>query len=367
MIDALTLINFKCFEHQEIALGGLTLLAGMNGMGKSSVLQGLLVLRQSVWDRRLPGTGLLLNGHLIRMGMVHDVLYQHAQKDEIALHLKASGSELGWRFKASNADSDVLEVIESPEALPELSVFGASFQYLAAERIGPRDLYETSDYHVNQRRDLSADGAYAVAFLDAHGGDIVSEPLRHPQADTSSLAAQTNAWLGEVSPGVRLYAHRNRVLNRAYMNVDFVTGKAVSGLYRPSGVGFGISYTLPVLLAVLSARPGSLVLIENPEAHLHPRGQVAMGRLFAHAAAAGIQVIVETHSDHLLNGVRLAVKHAAIPPGSVRVHYFTRASETIRTVHRVVSPRIDRDGRINEWPDGFFDQWDRALDELLAT
>lgn len=367
MIDSLTLSNFKCFEHQEIRFGGLTLLAGMNGMGKSSVLQGLLVLRQSALERMLPGVGVLLNGQLIRLGTARDVLHEHAQKDEIALHLRAGERDCIWRFKAGNADSDVLEVAEGPGELPGLSVFGTSFQYLAAERIGPRDLYETSDYHVTQRRDLSADGGYTVAFLDAHGYDIVVQPLLHPRAVALNLAAQVDAWLGEVSPGVRVQTQRSRDLNRATMGVDFVTGKAVSRPYRPSGVGFGISYTLPVLLAVLSARPGSLILIENPEAHLHPRGQVAMGRLFAHAAAAGIQVIAETHSDHVLNGVRLAVKRGVTSPESVRMHYFTRDSETIRTVHRVVSPRIDRDGRIDQWPDGFFDQWDRALDELLAT
>ena len=94
------------------------------------------------------------------------------------------------------------------------------------------------------------------------------------------------------------------------MNFSFVDKNAgvTSNEYRPTSVGFGIAYVLPVLVALLSANEKYMVIIENPEAHLHPRGQVAMGELIARAAAAGVQVIVETHSDHVLNGVRLAVK-----------------------------------------------------------
>ena len=113
------------------------------------------------------------------------------------------------------------------------------------------------------------------------------------------------AWLGEVSPGVRLATALHPEVNRATLSVRFTAGRAISRRLRPTAVGFGLSYTLPVLVALLASKPGSLVLLENPEAHLHPRGQMAMGDLLARAAAAGIQAVVETHSDHVLNGVRL--------------------------------------------------------------
>jgi predicted ATPase len=150
------------------------------------------------------------------------------------------------------------------------------------------------------------------------------------------------------------------------LRYSFVTGEQRSNRYRSTSVGFGITYVLPVLVAVLSSAPGSIVLVENPEAHLHPKGQVRIGELLARAAAIGIQVIVETHSDHVLNGIRLAVHSGKIEPESVAFHYFSRVEEAGRVRASVESPKIDKDGRLDRWPEGFFDEWDKSLERLLA-
>ena len=122
-----------------------------------------------------------------------------------------------------------------------------------------------------------------------------------------------------------------------------------------------MSYVLPVVLALLS-EPGTLCLIENPEAHLHPRGQTKLAELAARAAAAGVQVFAETHSDHFLDGMRLAVRDGLIAPDETTIHYFERHDG--RTV--VTSPEIDADGFLPHWPDGFFDQRDDNLARLLT-
>jgi predicted ATPase len=120
---------------------------------------------------------------------------------------------------------------------------------------------------------------------------------------------------------------------------------------------------LPILVAILSSKPGSLVLLENPEAHLHPRGQALMGELFARAAAAGIQIVLESHSDHVLNGIRVAVRQERVAPEQVTIHFFGRNEETGE--HTIMSPQIDRDGRITEWPEHFFDEYEKSLEALL--
>ena len=97
-------------------------------------------------------------------------------------------------------------------------------------------------------------------------------------------------------------------------------GQVVSAARRPTNVGFGLGYALPIVVACLIAKPGALLLLENPEAHVHPQGQSAMARLSCAAASAGAQVIVETHSDHILNGVRLMVKRGQIPADDVILH-----------------------------------------------
>lgn len=139
----------------------------------------------------------------------------------------------------------------------------------------------------------------------------------------------------------------------------------LSKKYRATNVGFGITYTLPVITALLAAKSGSLLLLENPEAHLHPRGQAQMGNLLAKAAAQGVQIILETHSDHVLNGIRLAVHDGKISPDDVKLHFFQRRISQEQNISEVISPKMNRKGRIDQWPDGFFDEWDNILAALL--
>ena len=147
------------------------------------------------------------------------------------------------------------------------------------------------------------------------------------------------------------------------MEFSFVRDGLPSMNYRPTNVGFGLTYSLPIFVATLSSAPDSLLLIENPEAHLHPRGQVAMGKFLALAAANGIQIIIETHSDHVLNGIRMAVKNKTIQAADVTLHFFDRPRSA--PCCAVTSPKIDKDGRLDQWPDGFFDEWEKGLAELL--
>jgi predicted ATPase len=108
-----------------------------------------------------------------------------------------------------------------------------------------------------------------------------------------------------------------------------------------------------------------MILIENPEAHLHPKGQSKMGELLALAASCSVQVVIETHSDHVLNGIRRTVHGGKLDPQDVQLHYFYRNEENGQSVTQVASPRIDADGRIDKWPEGFFDQAEKDLLELL--
>jgi predicted ATPase len=108
-----------------------------------------------------------------------------------------------------------------------------------------------------------------------------------------------------------------------------------------------------------------LIIIEHPEGHLHPSGQTKIGKLIALAASIGIQVVIETHSDHILNAIRLSVHGGFIKPDDVQLNYFQRREKQKQVVTEVISPRIDRNGRIDRWPDGFFDEIENSLTILL--
>ena len=114
----------------------------------------------------------------------------------------------------------------------------------------------------------------------------------------------------------------------------------------------------PILVAALSAREGDLLLIENPEVHLHPSGQAMMGEFLSRVASTGVQVIVESHSDHILNGIRKSVKLGTMCPEDVGIFFFQAPTETNP---QVVNPLIDTNGNLDYWPDGFFDQYDKDM------
>ena len=134
-----------------------------------------------------------------------------------------------------------------------------------------------------------------------------------------------------------------------------------SDFQRPQNVGFGLTQLFPILVAVLAAAKGDVVLIENPEVHLHPQAQQRIGTLLGRVASSGVQIIVETHSDHVLNGVRIAAKTNVIASSNVAVHFFSPDNGAFTPK----SPKLDADGRLDSWPEGFFDQFDLALSQLL--
>ncbi len=362
MLTSMTLDNFKCFSRQTLGLGGLTLLTGLNGAGKSSLIQSMLLLRQSLMEGMLPAKGLLLNGPLVRLGTAQDVLFRGAEKDEIGIRLD-KGSEIErWQFGYGSQYADILPVLAAPSTHGMLT---GEMHYIAAERIGPRYLYEISQYEVEQRHEMGADGRYAVAFLDSVASKVVPEVLRHPDAPDTTVRSQVPTWLGEIAPGAFLRMQPYPELNRVTLGFGFQEASAQTMHFSPPNVGFGLSYVLPILVAVLGTGTCGIVVIENPEAHLHPRAQSVLGTLICRGVAAGLQIIVETHSDHVLNGVRLAVKDALLDASDVRVHFFGRRSGTAQVEHFVESLEMTKEGRIDRWPPGFFDEWENSLDRLL--
>lgn len=372
MIHSLHLKNFKAFEDQTIQFKPLTLLSGLNGMGKSSVLQSLLLLRQSHQRGLLQRKYLALNGNLVNIGTAKDALFEEAKEEEIVFELIVEHPDIQtwkWQFRY-NKQSDVLRSDTAPvtNKIHEFSLFSDYFHYLQAERIGPRNVFEISDDLVRQHFQIGTKGEYTEHFLYVFGERELHpkvHKLIHPQENSTLLKSQVEAWMREISPGTNIHLDPIPGVDLIRLEYSFNTGKYVSSRYRNTNVGFGITYTLPIIVAILSSSPGSLILIENPEAHLHPRGQAKMGELLALAASCGIQVVIETHSDHVLNGIRLAVHGGNIKPEDVQLHYFQRQEKQGQAVTKVISPRIYRDGTIDRWPDGFFDEWEISLDALL--
>jgi predicted ATPase len=135
--------------------------------------------------------------------------------------------------------------------------------------------------------------------------------------------------------------------------------------FKPVNVGFGISYVLPVVVALLSAKPGDLLIIENPESHIHPRGQAELGKLVALAAKNGVQIVVETHSDHFVNGIRVAVKEGTIDRSEAILFYFEKTVAENEQFSKITDIEIDQNGELSEYPENMMDEWSNQLFKLL--
>lgn len=380
MITQLYISNFKSHKDTRITLGNLTLLTGVNGCGKTSVIQSLLLLRQSYLKNRL-AQGLDLNQPLCSIGIAHDALYRLAEDNIITFHFTADHNEYHFSFKAAMTnlqDSFIRKDAYNDHALndiqlKDLSLFNNDFQYISAARWGGKSVFPKETYAVEIQKQLSlseGQGELVAHFLDKYGAETVQDYYEEGPKEDLSLLQQTIYWEQKISPDVTINVEQRKdsstyAISYGFNGEDSQT-KPVMDL-RAENIGYGISYTLPVIVALLSARPGALVVLENPEAHLHPGGQAALAKLIAKVASRGIQIIVETHSDHIINGVLLACKahqkdhQQGISNHLVKVYDFHDKEKHASKAEEVV---IDEDGTLRYQPKGFFDQAENDLYSL---
>lgn len=368
MIESIRLQNVLAFQDLTLEARGLTVLSGTNSAGKSSILHTLALLRQSEDAQTLPHA-LLLNGNLVELGIGDDILHSEPAQIEnvdgfaLGIEIVSSHGTATW-IAAYEQVADVLPLHSSPDDASADGLFSPGFQYLKADRMVPAVIYPKSHEAVTVHRSLGPNGEHSANYLRVHGEEqIACSEATHPGGASPRLLEQVNAWIDSLSPGTSVDAVD--VEGTDFVRLQFRrSGPDVkTDPQRATNVGFGLTYALPVVIGCLMASSESLLLVENPEAHLHPAGQALLGRLCAYAASGGAQVIVETHSDHVLNAIRLTIKEGKLDADRTVLHFFTRESGVLQP--RLSKVQIGSDGMIDSWPAGFFDQWDQAVEQLL--
>ncbi|WP_323666408.1 AAA family ATPase [Pectobacterium punjabense] len=369
MISKIGLKHFKCFDSVQIPLKPLTLLSGSNASGKSSLLQSLVLLNQTMieheWYNRL-----MLNGDSLCLGTVSDIVDKINGRSSIEIEISSSEKVFKWTLSGERGDMsmgiDTVSIngnfFNNPSLLQHLvppdekdSVVVKTLRnltYLKAERIGPKEFYLLED-KINTQV-VGPTGEYTVSLLHSGRDEHILDELVCNNVANTRLR-QVEARMQQFFPNCGLIIEQIPKVNAVTLGLRTSED---TDFHRPVHVGFGLTQVLPIIVASLSAKKDDLLLFENPEVHLHPSAQVLMGQFLAEVANAGVQVIIETHSDHILNGIRRAVKNGKIEHDNVSFNFFKPRNIDSQQIE---SPQIDKEGNIDFWPNGFFDQFDKDM------
>lgn len=379
-MKTLKIENFKCFQKIEVPLNDLTVLAGANGNGKSTVMQALLLLRSSIercsnlngdkenyskpTNEDLEGVGIELNGNYnLSLGYSEYVIPKNSNSSVISFSLSENATKFGITFEAESSKL-FLKPITVAGAKRPLVLFQKEFYYLNAERLGPRirqDIKYTNFLHVGFQ------GEYTAQIL----GDTslnyslkVDEGRKHVDTSSPRLEQQVNAWLSDLMPGVTVQAKYSAETMSAQLEVSNRFTQS-SSVLAPN-IGFGISYVLPIIVTGLIASKGAFMLVENPEAHLHPSAQSKIGEFLAKVANTGVNIIIETHSDHVLNGIQIAVAKKEIAADRLVVNYLSQGESKGEPQPKLEIINVTEKGELEKWPRGFFDQSQSDYAKLFA-
>lgn len=361
MIKTLIVQNFKCFQKESINFSPFTILAGANGAGKSSIIQSLLLMQRSseiIQGKENVPFNLELNGHyLLQLGTASSVLSSQATSNQIEM------------ISINNDDKKIAFKFEFDQDKSPLSLYGTaeidnnyplnhSFTYLNAERIGPRRGQEIPD---KPNLDVGFQGQYnnyVLSQADSRFQKIPNSLIS--EQHSSRFSHQVEGWLKTVIPSIQFKLQNYNEVNVASIQYQNTT----SGMdyYYPPNTGFGISYVLPIITAGLISCSGNdpVMIVENPEAHLHPYGQSQIGKFLALVSLCGTQVIIETHSEHVINGARIQMAKMK-KNEALLINFFSEYENGIK----VEGITCNEYGQLSSWPPGFFDQEQKDLRELL--
>jgi predicted ATPase len=383
MIESIYIKNYKALKETPfMPTSNFNLFTGINGMGKSSLIQVLLLLRQS--SKELQNKSILkLNGKIIELGTTADIISEHRDENKLVFDLILSDEIQGifvFDYIPAEPKSTIFSLNKKKSTIPEefwdSTIFNDGFEYLNAERVSPKLFYKNDYDTYKDNLGLGKHGQNTVKLLEglqstdipiralAHPKSVYKESISGEEVPNYNFISQLNAWLGEISPNIIFKPDVDYKKGISSSSFAFEQKKSSNtNFYQSPNVGFGVTYILPVVTAVLKAKPNDIIIIENPEAHIHPKGQSKLTELMALAAQNGIQLFIETHSDHVFYSLRVAIKEGMLDANKAKVNFFYRNEEEHTSLIEEII--IDDEGRIDKYPTDFFDQYDINLTKLI--
>lgn len=344
MINSVKVEELKSIDVIEAKCKNLNIITGINSSGKSTMLQAILLFAQI--NENITSTKNGLNGSLVSLGEFRENKNMNTSSDKIIITVKTNISQDDI-FELSFSDEDYnFDLSKNKSVL-------STIKYLSCNRIGARDVYAK-----NYADDgIGINGESAIHYLEINKSTPISDELIK---DTNSLtlSTQVNYWL-------------NYIMNASILTEDIPGTDIVKASYRvgeskdlrPKNVGSGISYVISILILCLASKIDSILIIENPEMHLHPKAQSRLCEFLYFISNSGRQLFIETHSDHIFNGIRAGIATDQMKRDNIVVNFFF-LNEKKCTQNEVVE--FGAKGQIKNYQKDLFDQFDNDLDKILG-
>lgn len=359
MISKISIQNYKCWIDQEVIFRPLTILAGGNAVGKSSVIQSILLTKKA-YENAHDGEILTSDINGINLGLPKNIISKDRTFEEIIIKsFFKNGENRDVVLSIGNEITSPLSLlIKNKKNILENSNPFSHFQYLNAERIGPRI---SSNISSNSVLNVGNKGEFTNHIINK--ATLLKQKIHDAMraSNIANFSANCEGWLDIIIPGTQLSVSSYEEVNK--VTIKYKNVKTSSDAYVPTATGFGLTYVLPIIVSglLLSELKDSIIIIENPEAHLHPYGQSKIGKFLALLSTCGVQVIVETHSEHVINGARLQLAKME-KSNTMLVNFFDLIEDNIN----IEKIEINKHGELEKWPKGFFDQSKTDLRELLS-
>lgn len=393
MIENLYIENFKCFTKKEINLNNLTVLSGINSSGKTSVIQSLLLIKQSI-QKYNQNYSLFNESIFINMISYQDeeiskkiintfeakiqindvdnlnlentkeILNSYSSNNTIFFKVKSNDNIVKLIYEVKNEDNQHLYLtnIFTEDYVLEKIFNTSNFYYVSSNRFGPKNRNEIThlDYPYTGNY-----GEHTSQLIYEKSSSNIEKDKKFPHSDSTLFKTQLELWLNYIIEGSKYQVTTPQSLVHRIVSTKFKDSYLSSVESSSSNVGFGISYVLPIIVNGLLAPNNSIYIIENPEIHLHPSAQSRLGIFLSVIANSGVQVIIETHSEHLINGISLAIVKDYIDNKKASISFFSKILDNEKVEILIQDINFNEYGEISGWPKGFFDQQELDMIELI--
>ena len=359
MIQSIHIQNFKSIENQVFDFKPLTILTGENSSGKSSIIQAILLYSHYTARREENYKADSLKKYIENLGDTKSLVSKNANNEQKVL-IRPTINKNKDSFLSFGYYSDI-GLLEAKKE--QMIIFEQDLYFISANRIGQENQPKSSEIEK-----CGVNGEYIFGFYEQNKNirlpneKLIFKDKHNSIFNGESLSAQVGIWISKILC-LKLIPRTEKSSNTQSVELMYENNDLDNFNISPFNLGAGVSYLTKILILGLSLKEGDILIVENPEVHLHPKAISNFADFFMFLANGGIQVILETHSEHIINKMRYFVFKEQLSTDDVQIYYREKFDTPFMAIRLNTDGRYtDNNGNVIKFPTGFFDS---TLNELL--